>query len=99
MRSNEWNLIGGFWQFNEGNRVSTYVSSLKGIYYVSIPQEEEIESHVDGLHYAEIKYSGSSHLVPIIDFTKLDGDSVFDIIENKARKREVKEQTDPTRTL
>ena len=39
MRSNECNLIGGIWQFNENNRVSTYVSSLKGIYDASIPKE------------------------------------------------------------
>ena len=40
LRSNEWNLIGGIWQFNEDNRVSTYVSSLKCIYYAIISQEE-----------------------------------------------------------
>ena len=39
LRSNEWNLIGGIRQFNEDNRVSTYVYSLKGIYDASIPQE------------------------------------------------------------
>ena len=38
LRSNEWNLIGGIWQFNEDNRVSTDVSSLKGIHDESIPQ-------------------------------------------------------------
>ena len=31
LRSNEWNLIGGIWKFNEDNRVLTDVSSLKGI--------------------------------------------------------------------
>ena len=41
MRSNEWNLIMGIWKFNEDNRVSTHVSSLKGIYDASIPKEEE----------------------------------------------------------
>ena len=41
LRSNEWNLIGGIWQFNEDNGVSTDVSSLKGIYDASIPKEEE----------------------------------------------------------
>ena len=41
LRSNEWNLIGGIRKFNEDNRVSTDVSSLKGIYDASIPQEEE----------------------------------------------------------
>ena len=40
MRSNEWNLIGGIQKFNEDNIVSTYVSSLKGIYDASITQEE-----------------------------------------------------------
>ena len=40
LRSNDWNLIGGIWQFNEDNIVSTDVSSLKGIYDASIPQEE-----------------------------------------------------------
>ena len=46
-----------------------------------------------------MKDSGSLHLVPLIDCTKVDGDSDFDIIKNKARRREAKEQTDPTRTL
>ena len=41
IRSNEWNSIGGFRKFNEDNRVSTDVTSLKGIYDASIPQEEE----------------------------------------------------------
>ena len=59
MRSNECNLIGGIWQFNENNIVSTDVSSLKGIYDASIPQEEETESHVDVAHSAEMKYSNS----------------------------------------
>ena len=38
--SNEWKLIGGVQQFNEENRVSTDITSLKGIYDASIPQEE-----------------------------------------------------------
>ena len=38
MRSNEWNLIGGIWQFNKDNRVSKDVSSLKGIFDAIIPQ-------------------------------------------------------------
>ena len=38
MRSNEWNLIWGFQQFNEDNRVSTDVTFLKGIYDASITQ-------------------------------------------------------------
>ena len=42
LRSNELNFIGGIRKFNEDNRVSTDVSSLKGIYDASIPQEEEI---------------------------------------------------------
>ena len=92
-------MIGEIRQLNEDNRVLTNVSSLKGIYDASTPQEEETESHVDGVHYAEMKDSGSSHLVTLIDFTKLDGDSDFDIIKNKAKRREAKEQTDPTRTL
>ena len=71
----------------------TYVTSLKGIYDASIPQEEETESHVDGVHSAEMKDSGSPHLVPLIDFTKVDEDSYFDIIKNKAKRRESKEQT------
>ena len=40
-----------------------------------------------------MKDSVSSHLVPLIDCTKVDGDSDFDIIINKARRREVKEQS------
>ena len=40
-----------------------------------------------------MKYSGSSHLVPLIDCTKLDEDSDFDIIKNKSRRKEEKEQT------
>ena len=59
--------------------MSTYVSSLKGMYEASIPQEEETESHVDCVYYAEMKDSGSSHLVPLIDCTKVDGDSDFEI--------------------
>ena len=39
MRINEWNLIGGIRKSNEDNRVSTDVSSLKGIYDASIHQE------------------------------------------------------------
>ena len=46
-----------------------------------------------------MKDSGYLHLVPLIDCTKVDGDSDFDIIKNKSGKREAKEQTDPTRTL
>ena len=92
LRSNEWNLIGIICQFNEGNRVSTDVSSLKGIYDEINPQEEETESHIDGVNYADMKDSGSSHLVPLIDCTKVDGDSYFDIEKNKARRREAKEK-------
>ena len=40
MRSNDWDFIGGVQQFNEDNRVLTDVTSLKGIYDASIPQEE-----------------------------------------------------------
>ena len=90
MRSNEWNLIGGVKKFNEDNRVSTDATSLKGIYDASIPQEEETESHVDGVYPAEIKDSGSLHLVPLIYCTKVDKDSDFDIIKNKAKMREAK---------
>ena len=39
LRSNEWNLIVGIRKFNEDNRVSTYVSSLKGIYDEITPQK------------------------------------------------------------
>ena len=46
---------GGIRRFIEDNRVSTNVSSLKGTYDASTPQEEEIESHVDGVNSAEIK--------------------------------------------
>ena len=46
-----------------------------------------------------MKDIGSLHIVPLIDCTKVDGDSYFDIITNKARRIEAKEQTDPTRTL
>ena len=99
LRSNEWNLIGWIRKFNEGNRVSTDVSSLEDLYDASIPQEEETESQVDGVHSAQMKDSGSSHLVPLICCTKVDGDSYFDIIVNKSKRREAKEQTDPTRTL
>ena len=42
LRSNACNLIGGVQQFNEEDRVSTNVTSLKGIYDASTPQEEEI---------------------------------------------------------
>ena len=38
-----------------------------------------------------MKDIGYSHLVPLIDYTKVDGDSDFDIINNKARRREAKE--------
>ena len=41
LRSNTWNLIGGSQQFNEDNRLSTDVTSLKGIYGASILQKEE----------------------------------------------------------
>ena len=74
LRINEWNLIGGIRKFNEENRVSTDVSYLKGIYDAIIPQEEETESHVDGVHYAKMNDSVSSHLVPLIDCTKVDVD-------------------------
>ena len=40
-----------------------------------------------------MKDSLSSHLVPLIDCTKVDGDSDFYIIKNKARRIEDKEQT------
>ena len=40
-----------------------------------------------------MKYSGYPHLVTLIDFTKVDEDSYFDIIKNKARRRESKEHT------
>ena len=40
-----------------------------------------------------MKNNGSSQLVPLIDCTKVDEDSDFDIILNKARKREAKEHT------
>ena len=98
MRSNERNLIGGIWQFNEENRVSTDVPSLKGIYDASIPQEEETESHVDDVHSANMKYSGSSHLVPLIYCTNVDGDSDFDIIKIKQggeRRRNRQIQPEP----
>ena len=78
-------MIGGVQQFNEDNRVSTDVTSLKGIYDASIPQEEETEAHVDGVHSAEMKYIGSSHLVPLRDCTKVDENSDFDIIKIKQR--------------
>ena len=86
-------MIGGVQQFNEDNRVSTDVTSLKVVYDASISQEEESQSYVDGVHSADMKDSGSSHLVPLIDCTKVDEDSDFDIITNKARRREAKEQT------
>ena len=38
------------------------------------PQEEETESHVYGVNYAEMKDSGSSHIVPLIDCTKVYGE-------------------------
>ena len=40
-----------------------------------------------------MKDSGSSHLVVLIDCTKVDENSGFDIIKNKARRREAKEHT------
>ena len=67
-------MIGGIRKFNEDNRVSTDASYLKGIYDSIIPQEEETESHVDGVHSAEMKDSGSFHIVPLIDCTKVDVD-------------------------
>ena len=57
------------------------VTVLKVVYYASIPQEEETESHVDVVHYAEMKDSGSLHLVHLIDCSKVDEDSYFDIIK------------------
>ena len=85
--------LGGVQQFNEENRVSTDVTSLKGLYDASIPQEEETESHVDYVHSTEMKDSGSPHLLPIMGCTKVDEDSYFDIIKYKARRGESKEQT------
>ena len=73
--------------------MSTDVTSLNGIYDASIPQVEETESNVDGVHSAEMKYSGSSHLVSLIDCIKVDEGSDFDIIKNKTRRREAKEKT------
>ena len=75
-------MIGGIHQFNEDDRLLTYVTSLKGIYDASIPQKEETESHVNGVHSMEMKDSGSLHLVPLIDCTKVDEDSDFDTIKN-----------------
>ena len=46
-----------------------------------------------------MKDSGSSHIVRLINCTKVNGDSDFDIIKNKARRRQAEEYTDPTRTL
>ena len=46
-----------------------------------------------------MKDSGYLHIVPLIYCTKVDADSDFDIINNKTRRREAKEQIDPTRTL
>ena len=40
-----------------------------------------------------MKDSGSLHLVPLIDCKKVEKDSYFDIITNKARRREAKYQT------
>ena len=37
--------------------------------------------------------------MPLIYCTKVGGDSDFDIIKHKARRREAKEQTDSIRTL
>ena len=37
--------------------------------------------------------SGSSHLMPLMDCTKVYGNSDFDIIKNKTRRRYAKEQT------
>ena len=92
LRCNEWNLIGGIRKFKKDKIVSTDVSSLKCIYDASIPQEEETESHVDGVHYAEMKDTGSSHLASLLYHTKVGEDSDFDVIKNKSRRREVKEQ-------
>ena len=63
--------------------MSTDVTSLKGIYDASIPQEEETQSHVDGVNFAGMKDSGSTNIVPLIDCTKVDKDSYFDIIKIK----------------
>ena len=53
MRSNEWNLIGGIWQFNEDNRVSTDVSPpikfhslLLSIASSSFTQTRKIAHHI-----------------------------------------------------
>ena len=46
-----------------------------------------------GVHSEEMEISESLHLVPLIDCTKLERDSDFDIIKNKARRREAKEHT------
>ena len=40
-----------------------------------------------------MKDSGSSHIVPLLDCTKVDRHSGFDIINNKTGRREAKEQT------
>ena len=61
----------------------TDVTSLKVVYDASIPQEEETESHVDGVNSAEMKDRGSLYLLPLLDCTKLDEDSYFDIIKIK----------------
>ena len=92
-------MIEGIRKFNYDNRASTYISSLKGIYNAIITQEEETESHVNGVHFSGMKDNGYLHLMPLIDCTKVDEESDFDIMKNKARRREAKEQTDPTRTL
>ena len=97
--SNECNLIARIRKFNEDNRVLTDVSYSKGIHDSSIPQEEETESHIDGVHSSDMKDSLSSHMVPLIDCTKVEEDSDFDMKKNKARRREAKEQKYPTRTL
>ena len=84
-------MIEGIRKFNEYNRASIDASYLKGVYDASITQEEETESHIDGVNFTEMKDSGYLHLVPLIDCTKVDGDSDFDIIKNKSGKREAKE--------
>ena len=75
--------------------MSTDVSYLKGIYDASIPQEKETESHVDGIHSAEMKDNGSPHLAPLIDCTKVDKDLDFDIIRNQGGERRRNTQIRP----
>ena len=86
-------MIGGSQKSKEENRVPIDVTSLKGVYNASIPQEEETESHVYGVHYADMRDIGYPHLLPLIDCKRIDEDSYFYIIKNKARRREAKEYT------